>query len=75
MGVYRLPDGTVTSDAAVYGNAWCDLGEKVERFFPGYVVDAFDPDVRFSAIDFSHTFSLPLPAVRALLTVVGKEDR
>lgn len=73
MHTYRLPDGTVTSDAAVYASTWCAFGEKVEPFFPGYVVDAFDPDIRFAAIDFSHTFSLPLPAIRALLTAVGKE--
>lgn len=73
MSIYRLPDGTVTSDAAVYGGAWLTLGEKVERLFPGYAVDAYDPDIRFSASDFSHTFSLPLRAVRALLTAVGKE--
>jgi hypothetical protein len=39
------PDGTITTDEEVYANAWCDLGNTVCGFFPGYVLGAINPGV------------------------------
>lgn len=43
-----MPDGSTTDDVEVYAKAWTELGEKVAKFFPGYVADAFNPGVRMT---------------------------
>lgn len=45
---YRLPDGTVTTDPDVYGDAWLALGKALEAIFTGYKADAFNPGIRLT---------------------------
>lgn len=46
--MYRLPDGAATDSAEHYGEEWRDFGSAVEMMLPGYKLDAFDPDLRFT---------------------------
>lgn len=74
---YRLPDGTCTDDPEQHADAWLELGKRCESFFPGYVADAFNPDIRLTLwiknrwggdMAASHV-NLDLQAVEALLGI------
>ena len=45
---YRLPNGDITRSQKQYFEAWEALIDKVEAFFPGYKVVAYDPGLRLS---------------------------
>lgn len=48
MGIsYRLPDFSFTYDRDLYLREWGDLTSQVLQFFPGYSLDAFNPDLYF----------------------------
>ena len=44
---FRLANNKITTNAEEYAKAWTDLGNAVLAFFPGYVLSAIDPMLRF----------------------------
>lgn len=66
--LYRLPDGSVTKDADLYGNTWASLARAVERHFPSYEWTGIDPGILMSHRDRykpggeATSFTLPVTA-------------
>jgi hypothetical protein len=58
-GQYRLPDGKLTTDFAVYSNAWQKLAEPIEKA-TGTKLTGFDPALSFATPDFKCSFQLGL---------------
>jgi hypothetical protein len=73
---YRMPDGRTTTDAMKYSRAWRRIGRKLEKMFPGYTLNAFDPNLHFAAWGPKNehgynpvydTFTISLRAAKVLL--------
>lgn len=63
----RLPNGGTTKDLQVYLAMWDEFIMKVEYFFPGYKVFAYDSDMSLRHPDCTHTLSLSMHAARVLI--------
>lgn len=78
MTMHRLPFGGYTIDADEYGRAWKELGERAEKFFPGYEWVAFDPNIRLDRKDRRSDkrthIELTPEAVKALCAPPGAVD-
>ena len=45
--IYKKPDGTSTRDPEEYAKCWCELGRQALKFFPGYEIASYDPEITF----------------------------
>jgi hypothetical protein len=68
---YRLPDGKITTSHTRYLREWRRVARPIEKAFPGYKLDAFDPGLRFTCVSKDGVwdiFSISVQAVKCLLT-------
>lgn len=74
---FRLPDGTMTPDSAVYAEAWRRLAQPVlDCISDEWEVGAFDPDVVFVRKDcLAVSFTVPAKVAKALGAALTKAQR